>query len=221
MPTIETARSWYPDDPVHGFDHVLRVYYLAIRLAQAEGADLEIVRTAALLHDVPRNFSEADVSEKQANEKGALREGHHHDAARFAQQVLESEGWTEVRIAAVVHCIETHRFRDQHTQPHTLEAQVLFDADKLDAIGATGVARAIAYAVKHGQPVYAPPSAEFLRSGQTQPGEPHSSYHEHLFKLRKLKERLYTRTGRTLALGRHDFLETFYAQLLAEYQGER
>ena len=52
MPTIEQARGWYSaDDPVHGFDHVLRVYFMAERLAQAEGADLEIVRAAALLHD--------------------------------------------------------------------------------------------------------------------------------------------------------------------------
>ena len=52
MPTIESARSWYPvNDPVHGFDHVLRVYHLAEQLALAEGADLEIVRAAALLHD--------------------------------------------------------------------------------------------------------------------------------------------------------------------------
>jgi uncharacterized protein len=214
MPSIEQARSWYPDDPVHGFDHVLRVYHLAEKLAGAEGADLEIVRAAALLHDVPGDIVEA-------SEKEAARSGHHHAAARFARRVLEAECWPDRRIAAVMHCIEAHRFRDRRTEPRTIEAQVLFDADKLDAIGATGVGRAIAYAASHGQPVYAPPSDAFLRSGQTRADEPHSSYHEHLFKLRKIKERLYTQTGRRLAQGRHEFLEAFYEQLLAEYNGER
>jgi uncharacterized protein len=241
MPSIEQARSWYPDDPVHGFDHVLRVYHLAEKLAGAEGADLEIVQAAALLHDVPGELAGHDVpgelaghdvpgelaghdvpeSVTQESGKETARAEHHNQAARFARRVLGAEGWTDERINRVVHCIEAHRFRDKRTQPDTIEAQVLFDADKLDAIGATGVGRAIAYAASHGQPVYAPPSDEFLRSGRAQPGEPHSSYHEHLFKLRKIKERLYTQTGRRLAQGRHEFLEAFYEQLLAEYSGER
>jgi len=252
MPSIEQARSWYPDDPVHGFDHVLRVYHLAEKLAGAEGADLEIVRAAALLHDVPGELAGHDVPGEVASHgeeesgnghhhvssgrahgaatrdvrgprKGEddARNEHHHAAARFARRVLAAEGWPVERIDRVVHCIEAHRFRDRRNEPRTIEAQVLFDADKLDAIGATGVGRAIAYAASHGQPVYAPPSDAFLRSGQTQAGEPHSSYHEHLFKLRKIKERLYTQTGRHLAQGRHDFLEAFYEQLLAEYDGER
>jgi uncharacterized protein len=223
MPSIEQARSWYPDDPVHGFDHVLRIYHLAEKLAGAEGADLEIVQAAALLHDVPGELAGHEVPESVTQESGkeTARAEHQHQAARFARRVLGAEGWTDERINRVVHCIEAHRFRDKRTQPDTIEAQVLFDADKLDAIGATGVGRAIAYAASHGQPVYAPPSDEFLRSGRAQPGEPHSSYHEHLFKLRKIKERLYTQTGRRLAQGRHEFLEAFYEQLLAEYSGER
>jgi uncharacterized protein len=213
MPSIETARSWYAaSEPVHGFDHVLRVYRLAEKLALAEGADLEIVRVAALLHDAN---GEPDRDDPTG------REGHQHEAARFARQVLQTEGWSEERIAVVVDCIQTHRFRDQCHLPQTIEAKVLFDADKLDAIGATGVARAIAYAISHGQPVYAEPSDKFIHSGQTQEGEPHSAYHEHLFKLRKLKDCLYTQTGRAMAIERHRFLETFFEQLLAEYQGER
>lgn len=212
MPTLENARSWYPDDPVHGFDHVLRVYRLAEKLAQAEGADLEIVQAAALLHD---------VGGSQKKEDKVNREDHHHGAARFASQILQAEDWPEDRIAAVIHCIEAHRFRDSRNQPGSLEARVLFDADKLDAIGASGVGRAIAYAIAYGQPVYAPVSDQFLQSGQTQEGEPHSAYHEHLFKLRKLKDCLYTQSGRAIAIERHRFLEAFFEQLLAEYQGER
>ena len=206
MLTIETARSWYPaSDPVHGFDHVLRVYRIAERLAQAEGADLEIVCAAALLHD--------------AGDAGRL--SHQHASAEFALQVLLAAGWPDERIAAVQHCIRAHRFRDDTEQPETLEARVLFDADKLDAIGAIGVARAIAYAALDSQPAYAEPSASFLETGQKAPSEPHSSYHEYMFKLRKLSQRLYTPSARRLAAGRHQFMTEFYIQLAAELQGER
>jgi uncharacterized protein len=97
-----------------------------------------------------------------------------------------------------------------------LEAQVLFDADKLDAIGAIGVARAVAYAAQQGQPAYAEPSDRFLASGQTQPGEPHSAYHEFIFKLARLKDRLYTRTARQVAAARHEFMAEFFERLHLE-----
>jgi uncharacterized protein len=212
MPTIDTARSWYDNsDPVHGFDHVLRVYRLAERIALAEGADLEIVRAAALLHD-------AEGSATAGGDTGRLE--HHQASAVFARQILLAEGWQEERIAQVEHCIRAHRFRDESEQPQTLEAQVLFDSDKLDVIGAIGIARTIAFDVVVGQPIYAEPSEQFLRTGQKIDGEAHSSYHEYLFKLRKIKDRLYTTTARVLAKDRHRFLEEFFARLPAEIQGE-
>lgn len=213
MLTIDTARSWYSaSDPVHGFDHVLRVYHMAERLAIAEGADLEIVRTAVLLHD---------VNGDRLSSLNVQRADHHLDAAEFARHVLQEEGWPEERILAVVHCIQAHRFRDQRVQPETLEAKVVFDADKLDAIGAIGAARAISYAVLHRQPIYTPPSDQFLQTGQTAQGEAHSAYHEHMFKLRNLKDLLYTPSALAIARQRHHFLDTFFEELLAEYKGER
>lgn len=210
MPSLETARAWYPpDDPVHGFDHIQRVYALAERIAQAEGADLEIVRAAALLHDAGGGET-----------GGGGRAEHQHLSAEFAHQVLEAEGWPEERIAAVQHCIRAHRFRGQE-QPESLEAQVLFDADKLDVLGAFGVARTIAYDAAIGQPIYAEPSERFRQTGEEQPGEPHSSYHEFLFKLGKVKDRLHTATARKIAAGRHEFLVNFFEQLDAEAHGQR
>ncbi|MDQ7010199.1 MAG: HD domain-containing protein, partial [Mariprofundaceae bacterium] len=187
MLTLETARQWYDKDPTHGFGHIVRVYRLAENLAQAEGADLEIVRAAALLHDAH------DAAARDA----AGRAGHHLASALFARRILQAEGWPAERIAAVEHCIRAHRFRDASEQPQTPEAQCLFDADKLDAIGAIGVARAIAYAVTHNAPIYAPPSMQFLQSGQRQPDEPHSAWHEYWFKLRHLPGRLFTASGRS------------------------
>jgi len=211
MPTLEQARSWYPDDPVHGFDHVQRVFRLATQIAQAEGADLEIVQAAALLHD---------AQDRRQPSAANHRAAHHHASADFAVEMLTAEGWPEERIAAVQHCIRAHRFRDNSEPPQSLEAKILFDADKLDAIGAVGVIRAVGYALTHDNPPYAEPSAQFLSSGETLPGEPHSAYHEYLYKLRKLKDRLYTPTAQAIAAGRHRLMEEFFEQLAAEMRGE-
>ncbi len=212
MPTLEMARAWYGDsDPVHGFDHILRVYRMAEKIAHAEGADLEIVQAAALLHDAEGS----NPTDK------ARRKLHHHASAEFAGEILLAEGWDADSIAAVQHCIRAHRFRDTSEPPHTLEAQVLFDADKLDAIGAIGLARLIAFVTQAGQPLYSVPSPQFIETGKKEPGEIHSAYHEYLFKLGKLKDRMFTATGKAIAQERHQVLETFFTQLIAEYGGEK
>jgi uncharacterized protein len=215
MPTVEEARNWYPDDdPVHGFEHVMRVYQMAERLAIAEGADLEIIQSAALLHDAQEEGNHAQQSVDHRNI-------HHLTSAELAGEILRAEGWETPRIEAVQHCIRAHRFRDGREPPQTLEAKVLFDADKLDAIGAIGAARAIAFAAQAGQLAYAQPSQRFMETGQTEPGEPHSAYHEFVFKLRKLKDRLYTPAARQIGEERHRYLEEFFIQLAGEITGQR
>ena len=215
MLTPERARRWYPDDPVHGFEHVLRVVRLAERLAQAEGADLEIVRVAALLHDAQDTEGEP---ERTGERRGARRSDHHERSAELAGAVLRADGWPRERIKAVQHCIRAHRFRDDTTIPQTLEARVLFDADKLDAIGATGAARAIGYALAAGQPFYARPSARFLETGALEQGEQHSAYHEYLFKLVKIKDRLFTNSGRLMAESRQRLMIEFFERLAEEME---
>ena len=211
MPDLNNARNWYPQaDLVHGFEHVERVYRMAERLAVQEGADLEIVRAAALLHDAIGSLTNTDIP----------RTGHQHASAQFARQVLLEEGWPDARITQVEHCIRSHRFRDEQEQPHTLEAQILFDADKLDAIGAIGVARAIGYSVQHGHPAYSDISAGFIETGCLEPGEWHSSYHEFIFKLRHIKDRLYTFSARSIGDERHRYTEEFFSRLKAEAGGE-
>jgi uncharacterized protein len=207
--TLETARNWYPNtDPVHGFDHIERVYRMAERLALAEGADLEIVHAAALLHDIEGSHPAGDD-----------RANHHFQSADIAAEILKNEGWSDERIAAVQHCIRAHRYRDDREPPATIEAKVLFDADKLDVLGAIGVARTIGYAVQAGQPIYTPPSAQFLATGMDQPGEPHSAYHEHLFKLSKVKDRLFTASAQKIAADRHAYLDAYFKRLIAEMDG--
>jgi len=203
MPTIEEARAYYPDDdPVHGLSHVLRVYRLCEKIGQKENADLKILRAAALLHDV-----EGDVD---------VRKNHHLAAADFAEKTLNKEGWQEQEIEAVLHCIRAHRFRNQEEEPRTVEAKVLFDADKIDAIGAVGIARAVSYAVRAGMDVYAPPSEHYLATGELAPGESQSVSHEYIYKLRHLKDRMFTKTGRSLAEERHELMELYFKGWLDE-----
>lgn len=214
MLTFEQAKKWYPqDDPVHDINHILRVYRMAEHLAVAEGGDVDIVRAAALLHD-------AQGSAPEDANNGENRQDHHLSSATFAEKILLERGWSKERILAVQHCIRAHRYRSTET-PDTLEAKILFDADKLDVLGAIGAARTIAYAALAKQPIYAEPSTRFLENGEKEPGEAHTAYHEYLFKLRNVKDRMFTTTGKALAEARHEYLTEFFAQLAAETRGER
>jgi len=209
MPTIDQARDWYDEgDPVHGLSHVLRVLALAERMGEELGADLEVLRAATLLHDA----SGAHPGE------GEDRQSHEQRSALFAGEVLKNEGWEQTRIDAVQHCIRAHRFRGNES-PETLEAKILFDADKLDVMGAFGAARTIGYALQAEQPFFAEPSEHFLRTGETETGEVHSAYHEYLFKLCKVKDRLHTEPAQQMAEERHAVLTPFFHQMAVEDRG--
>ena len=195
MLNLEQAKQWYVNtDAVHDFSHIERVYRMAERLAKEEGADLEIVRAAALLHDADGTTPGSES-----------RLEHHLRSAEIAGRVLTDEGWTAERIAAVQHCIRAHRFRDDREPPATIEAKCLFDADKLDVLGAIGAVRVTVYAALAGTPFYSKPSDTFIKTGKEEPGELHSAYHEHLFKLRNVEKRLYTQTAKTIAHERTEY----------------
>jgi len=208
MPTLEQARAWYVNaDPVHDYAHILRVHRLAERIGRAEGADLEVLLAAVLLHDT------ADAAPDSQGD----RPTHHLASADFAQRCLTEEGWPDRRIQAVRHCIRTHRFRGTE-KPQTLEAKILYDCDKLDVTGAIGVVRAVAYAALAGQPLVAQPSELYKTTGQKEPGEPHTPYHEFLFKLSKV--RFHTAAAQALAAERQQYMAEFFNRLQAEVAGE-
>jgi uncharacterized protein len=210
MLTIEKARRYYAEaDPVHDFDHILRVLALVERVGKAEAADLEILLAATLLHDA----SGATPGE-------TARREHHLASAEIARAVLQDEGWPADRIEAALHCIRAHRFRSTET-PQTLEAKILFDCDKLDVLGAIGVARTVAYAALAGEPLTGEPSAKFKATGQKEPGEPHTPYHEFLFKLSRIKDQLHLSSTRALAEERHRYLADYFDRLAEEVRGER
>jgi uncharacterized protein len=200
---IDQARQYYEGaDAIHDFDHVLRVLALAERMAEAEGADLEIVRTAVLLHDVGRGHGDRSATD------------HAQTGAEFARNLLA--GHPPDRIEAVAHAIAAHRFRTGPT-PQTIEAKVLHDADKLDAIGAIGVARAFAYGGHEGQRLWAavPPGYEETQANRSG----HTPVHEYVMKLQKIEGRLLTASARRFAEGRHEFMVAFFQRLDREVQG--
>jgi len=207
--TITEAQRYYGTaDAVHDFDHVLRVLALAERIGQAEGADMEVVRTAALLHDAGREQAEAAGLD------------HAIFAANRAREILN--GQPGEKVEAIVHAIAAHRFRTM-PEPSTLEAQVLFDADKLDAIGAVGVARAFAYGGAHGQRLWAPIGEVNVARWTLEGDDPqnHTPVHEFVVKLSRLKGRLFTPTGRSIAEERHAYMVAFFERFDAEVRGER
>jgi uncharacterized protein len=210
MLTLEKARAWYPGyDAVHGFEHIERVYKLCERIGPLEGADMEILLAAALLHDASGSHPE----------KGN-RKDHHLRSAEFAEAILLEENWETGRIHAVQHCIHAHRFR-KDSSPQTIEAKVLFDSDKLDVIGAIGVTRALAYAFQVKQPAFADPSKEFMESGNKEVGEPHSAYHEYVFKLKKISGVLLTETAKRIAVHRQKYLNGFFEELADEMKNKK
>jgi len=116
----------------------------------------------------------------------------------------------------VVTAIASHRFRSG-PPPATPEARALFDADKLDAMGAIGVARAFARAGAHGQRLWVPPDVAAAQGDGT---PDHTPVHEFVVKLSRLREVMTTATGRAIAEERHAFMEAFFARLEAEVRGE-
>ena len=205
--SVTEARALYEEaDAVHDFDHVLRVLRLAERIAQAENADLPVVRAAVLLHDVGRAEAEAT--------------GGDHAAIGAARTRELLEGLPAAELDAVTHAVAAHRFRTD-PQPATLEAKVVFDADKLDAIGAIGVARAFAYGGAHGQRLWAPVASVDLERWEKEGDEPraHTPVHEFVVKLSRIKDHLFTPTGRRIAAARHKAMVAFFERLGKEVQG--
>ena len=203
MIAIEKARQEYQGaDAIHDFDHVLRVLALAQRLARAENADLEIVRTATLLHDVARGRGDRLITD------------HAQAGAEIARRLLR--GHPPEKVEAVAHAIAAHRFRTGPA-PETLEAAVLHDADKLDAIGAIGVARAFAYGGHEGQRLWGEVPPGYVENAANRCE--HTPVHEYVYKLVKIKDRLLTESARQLARDRHAYMVAFFERLEREVRG--
>jgi uncharacterized protein len=191
----------------HGWDHVQRVMMLAEKISAREKADPFIVEVAAALHDIAR------VEEERSGGKIC----HAARGAVIAGKFLGSLGLDPERTARVVHCVASHRYRNS-IKPETIEAKALFDADKLDSIGAIGIGRAFLFSGEVGARLHNPDID--VRSTRAY-SEEDTAYREYIVKLRHLRKGMLTGEGRRLAKGRHDFMKGFFTQLQAETKGRR
>jgi uncharacterized protein len=190
----------------HDWEHTLRVYALAVRLAKLEKADLSVVKLAALLHDIARGEEDASGGKIDHATRGA----------KEAFGILKSLGASDELASATAHCIETHRFRGG-SKPLSAEAKVLFDADKLDSIGAVGIGRAFLFAGEVGAKLHNKRKDILRTKAYT---EEDTAYREYMVKLRHVKSRMLTKTGKTLAVKRHKFMEDFFSRLNSEVEGK-
>ncbi|NJN82691.1 MAG: HD domain-containing protein [Caldilineaceae bacterium] len=211
----EAKQIYAANDAAHDFDHVLRVTHMAVHIAQSEGANVEIVRLAALLHDAPGDQQAEDESTESAG-----RKVHHLAAADFAARQLAARGLGTADIEAVVHCIEAHRFRHRTVEPQTLEAKCLYDADKLDSIGAIGIARVFAYAGAYDNRLWTERWNEAPPFEARPTGADYTPVHEFVYKLQRLLATLHTETAREIGRERHEFMQRFFDRLDAEALGE-
>ena len=198
------------EDSAHDAQHIYRVLYNALQIAQnEEKVDYDILITACLLHDIGRKEQFADPTLCHA----AV-------GAEKAQNFLIEQGYGMDFAEAVAHCIRTHRFR-KAMQPQTIEAKILFDADKLDVTGAIGIARTLMYKADMAEPLY-----HVLPDGRISDGSEDigpSFFREYKFKLEKMYDRFYTKTGARLARQRQkiaaDFYESLYREVNIGYAG--
>ena len=210
LPAVVRARemaSRYLDGDrgSHDWEHTLRVYHLCLDIGPSEGADMAVLLVAALLHDIGRRHQDKSQGDVCHAEQGAA----------MAADLTAALPLTEVQKANVVHCVHAHRYR-KAPHPRTIEARVLFDADKLDAIGAVGIARAYQFAGEVGARLHN--HNHEVRNTQAYSRED-TGYREYQVKLRHIRDRMLTETGRRVAEGRHRFMVQFFERFLAEIEG--
>ncbi|MBU0480662.1 MAG: HD domain-containing protein [Proteobacteria bacterium] len=193
------------DGGCHGIDHSERVHATSLAIGREMGAKLEVLSAAALLHDIGRRDEHAS--------KGKIC--HAVRGAELAAGLLAANAFHPGEISEICHCIATHRFRD-NTPPLSLEARILFDADKLDSIGAIGIGRAFLFAGQVGARLHNTEADVTETSPYTVED---TAYREFMVKLIRIRERMLTPPGRKMADERHDFMVEFFARLEMEING--
>lgn len=193
------------EDSAHDKEHVYRVLYNALAIAKEESAvDYDVLICACLLHDVGR---------KEQFENPKLC--HAIVGGEKAEKFLEENGFGADYIEKVKHCIQAHRFR-QSNQPQSMEAKILFDADKLDVVGAMGIARTLVYKGAVAEPLYSVCADGTVSDGEGD--ENPSFFQEYKYKLEHLYSKFYTKKGTQMAKERQQAAVDFYNSLYHEVQ---
>ena len=193
----------------HDWFHIERVYNNAILIAQGEACDLLVVQLGALLHDI-------------ADSK--FHDGDETVGPSMAWQFLAAQNVPEETIIHVVNIIENISFKggNHEMKFHSVELDIVQDADRLDALGAIGIARTFNYGGFKNRALYDPSIALNLSMDKEEYKASQAPTLNHFYeKLLLLKDRMNTQTGKKIAVGRHEFMERYLRQFYAEWNGEK
>ena len=193
----------------HDWFHIERVYKNSILIAQEEDCDLTVVKLGALLHDI-------------ADSK--FNDGDETIGPKTARTFLESENVFEETINHVINIIENISFKGGNFENKfsSKELEIVQDADRLDAIGAIGIARTFNYGGFKNRALYNPSIAPNLNMSKEEYKNSNSPTLNHFYeKLLLLKDKMNTATGKKIALERHQYMENFLSQFYAEWEGEK
>jgi uncharacterized protein len=193
----------------HDWFHIERVYKNALLIANGEVCDSNVVKLAALLHDI-------------ADSK--FHDGDETIGPTTAQEFLESENVDEDTIQHVINIIENISFKGGNNEKtfSSIELNIVQDADRLDAIGAIGIARTFNYGGFKNRPLYNPNIAPKLRMSKEEYKSNEAPTLNHFYeKLLLLKDKMNTETGKKIAQERHRYMEGFLSQFYAEWDGEK
>ena len=193
----------------HDWFHIERVYKNALLIAQNEICNLEIVQLGALLHDI-------------ADSK--FNNGDETVGPKVAREFLESQKTSEEIINHVINIIENISFKGGNFENKftSKELQIVQDADRLDAIGAIGIARTFNYGGFKNRALYNPAIAPNLHMTKEEYKNSEAPTLNHFYeKLLLLKDKMNTETGKKIALERHQYMENFLSQFYAEWEGEK
>lgn len=198
----ESYMLLHMNDSAHDCQHIYRVLYIALDIAQCEkNVDMDILITACLLHDIGRQKQFSNPLLCHAAEGGEM-----------AYDYLTAKGWCKSKADHVKNCIRTHRFRADNL-PESIEAKILFDADKIDVSGAMGIARTLLYKGHTNGLLY-----QVNGEGQVVYEKNNSFIQEYNFKLINLYDKFFTKRGREIATGRQKAATHFYECLLDEVE---
>ncbi|KAF2518906.1 HD domain-containing protein [Flavobacterium salilacus subsp. salilacus] len=193
----------------HDWFHIQRVYNNALKIAETEACDLLVVQLGALLHDI-------------ADSK--FHNGDETVGPKVARTFLEQENVEEATIMHVVNIIENISFKGGNFERkfNSIELEIVQDADRLDAIGAIGIARTFNYGGFKNRALYNPDIAPQMNMTKEEYKKSDNPTINHFYeKLLLLKDRMNTQTGKTLAQGRHNYMVNFLSQFYAEWEGEK
>lgn len=197
----------------HDWFHIERVYKNALLISKNEVCNSTVVQLAALLHDIADSKFHPDASG-----------GDETIGPKLAREFLESEKVDKVTIEHVINIIENISFKGGNTEKtfSSIELDIVQDADRLDAIGAIGIARAFNYGGFKNRPMFDPAIAPNLNMSKEEYKKSNAPTLNHFYeKLLLLKDKMNTQTGKQIAQERHHFMEKFLSQFYAEWDGEK